>query len=409
MLGRRRRRAPGLRRVRRKLVGHRLNFLGWNHLFVRAMGAPTGRGGGKGGGKAEKGGGKGADKGGGKGGGKGSDKGSGKGAAVPLGVGGRGRGSASNQPPRAQKQKSGEPFAEPITFAGRSDDFLIAKDTYISCMLYEAFHVPSELVEGAVVHGLRVLNEGKGSSKWRATRVERIDAPSPTERRNASRGAHRGGGGSPTSGEPFDDVVTYAGRAEQFIICRDTFVPSQIFAAWRPIFEGDRLIGRRVLNSGGSSKWRAVCISAVRRAEGPTLSPHEAWLERSHALLARVHASDTSAGAPSADADESPTGGAPDDSTAGAATTHAEAEKRAAAAKAEAMILLDLADLEWQAMSAAQPSHKKSATHVPAPAHEEAARVDASAGNQKGKALAAPAHTEGEAPPPAPNGAQYLY
>lgn len=243
------------------------------------MGAPTeqGRSGGKGGGKGGRHGGKGAEKGG-----------------VPLGVGGRGGRGKGGQPPpqhhlqQAQRQKSGEPFAEPITFAGRSDDFVIAKDTFIPCAVYEAFHEPSELVEGAIVRGLRVSNEASGkSSKWRATRVDGIDAP-PLDARRGARS--RGGAPSSGAGEPFDELVTYAGRAEQFVSARNTFVPAGLFAKWRPVFEGDRLVGKRVLNSGGSSKYRATCVTAVIRAEGPALSLNDAWLERGRALLARAHA-----------------------------------------------------------------------------------------------------------------------
>ena len=252
-------------------------------------GAAEGRVGGKGGGRY---GGKGAEKG---GGGKAGGGGGKAGGGVPLGVGGRGgRGKGSQPPPqhhlqRVQRQKSSEPFAEPITFAGRSDDFVIAKDTFIPCAVYEAFHEPSELVEGAIIRGLRVSNEASGkSSKWRATRVDGIDAP-PRDARRAAR-SQRGGGPSSGAGEPFEEMVTFAGRAEQFVSARNTFVPAGLFARWRPIFEGDRLVGKRVLNSGGSSKYRATCVTAVIRAEGPALSLNDAWLERGRALLAKARA-----------------------------------------------------------------------------------------------------------------------
>ena len=91
------------------------------------------------------------------------------------------------------------------------------------------------------------------------------------------------------AGEDFEAVVSYAGQGDVFIIAgKDTYVPVELYASWRPVHEGDRLRGARVANRGGSSKWRAVSVAAVLRDEGPAPSPMDAWFESSQALLDRV-------------------------------------------------------------------------------------------------------------------------
>lgn len=146
--------------------------------------------------------------------------------------------------PTPRPKPNGEPFAECVSFAGRREDFVIAMDTFIPAACYEAFFELSALVEGARVRGLRVSST-TGKCKWRAVRVEGIDAPS-------SSGRGRGGGSATAGGgEPFSAVVSYAGRAEQFVIAGgSTYVPAMLIAAWKPVFEGDTLEGRRVANSG---------------------------------------------------------------------------------------------------------------------------------------------------------------
>ena len=188
---------------------------------------------------------------------------------------------------KSKKQLESEPFAEAITFSGRSEQFVIANDTFVSASLYEQ---STELREGSIVRGLRVLgNDGK-ASKWRCVQIDAIDSPPVQEKRGMGRGGRGGrGGGSSAGGLPFSELVTYAGRSDVFAIAgRETYVPAGLYAAWRPVYEGDRLEGSRVPNSGGSSKWRAVTVRSVQRAEAPALSAHDSWLESSQELLARI-------------------------------------------------------------------------------------------------------------------------
>ena len=109
--------------------------------------------------------------------------------------------------------------------------------------------------------------------------------------RGASSARDHGGGGASSRGEPFSQLITYAGRSESFVIARDTFVPAGLVARWKPVFEGDRLIGTRAPNTEGnksSNKWRAVSILRVERDAGPPVKPQDAWLDESASLLAQI-------------------------------------------------------------------------------------------------------------------------
>jgi hypothetical protein len=128
------------------------------------------------------------------------------------------------------------------------------------------------------------------------------------------------------------------------VIAGNTFVPAALVAAWKPVYEGDRLEGSRVLNSGGSSKWRAVRVLSLTRSLGPPLSPHEAWLANARELLAQVGRPDASA--PPADEPTPPPPNALTADGAGAADAEAAKAARAAAARAEALVLIELAEAE---------------------------------------------------------------
>jgi len=173
-------------------------------------------------------------------------------------------------------------FVERITFAGKLEHFVVAHDTWIHSRLYQAWP-ENALVEGAVVTGARSLNtSGEGKAKWRATAVRSVEAPSAPS-------AHSRNPAAAPRGEPFSELISFAGRAEQFVIAgRDTYVQATLVARWRPVFEGDRIIGARVKNSGGNSKWRAVAVTRVERDAGPPIKPQDAWLDESMALLARL-------------------------------------------------------------------------------------------------------------------------
>ena len=187
-------------------------------------------------------------------------------------AGGKGRGAKGSSgkpdgatdpaPRRGQKHEpAGEQFAESLTFCGRSESFIVAGNTFIPAKVYERFHSePGLLLEGAVVHGQRVPNEAGKGSKWRAVRIDSIEPPQTTPRQRRERGT--GCGRSGASGDAFSELVTFAGRSEQFVVAGgNTYVPSALYATWRPIYERDRIEGTRVANSGGgSSKWRATSV-----------------------------------------------------------------------------------------------------------------------------------------------------
>jgi hypothetical protein len=188
-----------------------------------------------------------------------------------------------------------EAFSERLTFTGRLNQFVIARDTFISAPLYHAWHQMS-LVDGALVSGMRVrASETRASTKaackWRAVCIDSIDPPGvlPLAARTAVGMTPRRTGSIP-SGEAFSEEVTFAGRADQFVVVgHNTYVVASLIRHLMPIYEGDRLLGLRVRNQGsGKSKWTAVSVSSVERATGPPLSAHDIWLDEAHALLARI-------------------------------------------------------------------------------------------------------------------------
>ena len=145
--------------------------------------------------------------------------------------------------------------------------------------------------------------------------------------------------------------MTFAGRADVFVIVgRDTYVPVHLYESWRPVHIGDRLDGSRVLNQGGNSKWRATAVARVQRAEGPPPSAHEAWLQRSQDLLGRIEReragpdSSQSSAKPSSDIATAGLEGATDDDS----SIHGAA--RAASARREAEMLIELALIELRAL-----------------------------------------------------------
>ena len=71
------------------------------------------------------------------------------------------------------------------------------------------------------MHGLRVPNIAGKASKWRAPRIERVEPPPPPTRqqlRQQQRMAGQRQSGNATAGEAFSELVTYAGRAETFVV-----------------------------------------------------------------------------------------------------------------------------------------------------------------------------------------------
>ena len=338
-------------------------------------------GGGKGGG-GKGGGGKGA------GGGRGGGKGKGEIYEYSGGKGG-GRGKGGGSSSYITKQPSGEPFSAAITFNGKVDDFLVAGDTFIPAALYEAFHLPSELVEGAIMHGLRVPNIAGKASKWRASRIERVEPPPPPTRqqlRQQQRMAGQRQSGNATAGEAFSELVTYAGRAETFVVAGgSTFVPSSLLTnpLWKPIFEGDRIIGRRTLNSGGSSKWKACFVGNVIRAEGPPLSKHDAWLESSQQLLSRIQRERSNTDGNNGASSSEPTGHGDDDGSPKAAADEpvvkdaVAAAARAEAARVEGLRLLDLAEVELKELLQREQASKQALADVDAAILEATAVAEA--------------------------------
>ena len=177
-----------------------------------------------------------------------------------------------------------ESFSERITFAGRANDFVVARDTWVAARLYANW--PSEvLVEGAIISGTRIENVDGTKCKWRASKVASIDRP-----------AVNGIQARSLDGSiPFAERVTYAGRAAQFVIVGgDTYVGAQLLAPWSTVHAGDRLRGTRVRNEsvrnggGGSSKWRATSVCHVERDQVPPPKQHEALLDSAEALLSSI-------------------------------------------------------------------------------------------------------------------------
>lgn len=191
----------------------------------------------------------------------------------------------------------GQYFAEMITFAGRADQFVMTQQTFVPASVYGHFS-PSDFREGCVIRGRRIPSNDDKASAWRCVQVEAVSAAAEQQRqqqqqdkvRNNAR--HAGGGRSGSgqaTGTSFSEMVTFAGRSDVFVIAgRDTYIPANLFVAWRPVHEGDRIQGTRVANSAGSSKWRATSVQNVTRAAAPAPSAHESWLESSGALLARI-------------------------------------------------------------------------------------------------------------------------
>ena len=183
-----------------------------------------------------------------------------------------------------------------ITFAGRADQFVMTQQTFVPASVYGHFS-HSDFREGGVIRGRRIPSNDDKASAWRCVQVEAVSDAALQQRqqqqqdkvRNHARHASGGRSGSgQATGTSFSEMVTFAGRSDVFVIAgRDTYIPANLFVAWRPVHEGDRIEGTRVANSAGSSKWRATSVQN-ERAAAPAPSAHESWLESSGALLARI-------------------------------------------------------------------------------------------------------------------------
>ena len=271
-------------------------------------------------------------------------------------VGGRGQGGSGRSSNGGGESSgvSGDPFSSPITFASKADSFVIAGDTFVPAQLYD----PTKIIAGAIVRGVRVKSEAAGANRcrFRCIRIDGIDTPHPSSTGPANgRSSTRNDGKRPPAGTPFSEVVTFAGRSDNFVIAgRETFVPAQLYSAWRPVFEGDRLEGSRVVNAHGSSKYKAVSVRHVQRAEGPGLSPHEAWLERGQELLALLQEEAAADAGTSGNAAALAPAAAATTTTAVLAASDAEGEDRAvnssAALREQAVALIDLAIFEVKAL-----------------------------------------------------------
>lgn len=170
---------------------------------------------------------------------------------------------------RATCGDGAEAFAEEVTYAGHADHFVVAGETWVHCRLYEALLPRGQtMTEGVLLVGTRAPGS-EGRCKWKAVSLRRIEVGAPA-----------------TAPQPFSEVVSYAGRSAQFVVAGDTFVPSAAYTRLLPIYEGDRLSGRRVRDSNGSRKWRAVSVDAIERAAAAQPKGHAAaWLDRSRQLL----------------------------------------------------------------------------------------------------------------------------
>jgi hypothetical protein len=222
-----------------------------------------------------------------------------------------------HQPAHRGATSGAEQFSERVTFGGQSDTFvIIGRDTYVRCVCMCAHIEPR--------HAHCRLS------------------PSPLTARGARActGVH-----TPSLDFPLQ-------------------VPVALYNQFRPVYVGDQLEGTRVSNQGGrargTSKWRAVTVSAVQRTAVPEQPPHEAWLERSQGIITRIRRErDTTTSA--AAGGEATIGGQGAAMGAAAVSTavclehlapsvggaHAGAEERALV---DAESLLDLALSEWRAV-----------------------------------------------------------
>ena len=268
----------------------------------------------------------------GRGGGGGSITGDGRGRGGSSGghrTDGRGRGGGSSELWRPPPAATGEPFSEPVTFAGRVDEFVICgNETFVSSSRYA--HLKSQIGVGVVLTGVREANS-RGKSKWVAVSIS-----------SATQGS---------SGEPFSELVSYAGRSAQFVVAGDTFVPVSAYAKFLPVYDGDRLSGRRVPDTHGNKRWRAISVDEVTRAAGAAVSGQEGWIQRSHELLTAIANESDDVGGLSPLAAATPTGargvtGAPADSEE--QEEQEEQEEVLEDVVREALELLELAERQTQ-------------------------------------------------------------
>ncbi|KAL1514626.1 hypothetical protein AB1Y20_003720 [Prymnesium parvum] len=173
-----------------------------------------------------------------------------------------------------------EPFTLPITFAGRAAEYVICGgDTFVPAKSYAHLLPKASMRVGVVLVGVRVGRPRDSKfGRYIAISVAEARAASPRGRLCDDRTAE---------GEPFCELVTYAGRSAQFVVAGDTFVPVGLYARFLPIFDGDTLSGRRVAAEGGRKKFRAVTVDEVTRS-AVGVTDQEAWLQRSNDLLAAI-------------------------------------------------------------------------------------------------------------------------
>ena len=241
------------------------------------------------------------------------------------GSSGRGGGTPELWRPAVAAQASGEAFSEAVTFAGRVDEFVVCgNETFVPSSRYA--NLKSQVGVGVVLTGVREANT-RGKSKWVATSIS---------------GAAPGSGG-----ETFTELVSYAGRSAQFVVAGDTFVPVSAYAKFLPVYEGDRLSGRRVPDTNGNKRWRAVSVDEVTRAAGAAASGQACWIHRSHELLTAIAHENDDFGGPSPLSTATPTG---TQSASAPADGEEESEELEEAVR-EALELLEMAERQtrWPA------------------------------------------------------------